>query len=87
MAKRSILAPMVTYVHISVKIPVPMLTALGWLVKSGVFSSRSEAIREALRMLLKEYFKAEVTEMQLRFPYAKKTDIHAYTVAVKIEEG
>lgn len=71
---------------VTVKMPVEMLVAMDWLVEQGVFSSRSELIREAVRRLLVEYIKAEVTEMDLRFPYAKNAGIRAYTVEVEVGE-
>ncbi|MEM4619773.1 MAG: ribbon-helix-helix domain-containing protein [Desulfurococcaceae archaeon] len=39
---------------ITVKIPETYLTGLDQLVKEGIFSSRSEAIRVAIRELLKK---------------------------------
>jgi len=32
-----------------------MIMKLNWLIEKGYFTSRSEAIREAIRNLLKEY--------------------------------
>jgi Predicted transcriptional regulators containing the CopG/Arc/MetJ DNA-binding domain and a metal-binding domain len=40
---------------ITVKIPMKILQEVDELVKEGVFVSRSEAVREALKLLLSRY--------------------------------
>jgi len=40
---------------ISLHIPLPLLRMLDALVKRGLFRSRSEAVRFAILLLLKEY--------------------------------
>ncbi len=43
-------------VVISVKVPREMIEEVDKLIRAGLFSSRSEAIRRAIAMLIKEYF-------------------------------
>jgi len=45
---------------ISVHLPQGDLEALDQLVKAGVFPSRAEALREAIRLLLEKYVKIPV---------------------------
>ena len=40
---------------VSVKIPDSYIKFIDELIAQGIFKSRSEAIREALRLLMKEY--------------------------------
>jgi Arc/MetJ-type ribon-helix-helix transcriptional regulator len=40
---------------ISVKIPVALVDGIDRLIQAGLFQSRSDALREAIRMLLVKY--------------------------------
>ena len=40
---------------VSVKLPLELIVKADWLVDKGYFSSRSEVIREGLRLLMKLY--------------------------------
>ncbi|HIQ03746.1 MAG TPA: ribbon-helix-helix protein, CopG family [Desulfurococcales archaeon] len=42
-------------VILSVKVPKEIVEEIDKLIKSGIFSSRSEAIRRAMALLIKEY--------------------------------
>jgi Arc/MetJ-type ribon-helix-helix transcriptional regulator len=57
----------VKLVYVSVKIPESYVRLLDLLVKTGVYTSRSEALRAAIRELVrKHYSDAEILKMQLQ---------------------
>ena len=48
---------------ISVRIPDELLKEVDYLVEKGVFQSRAEAIRYALRIMLQQYKKVYIKEV------------------------
>ena len=58
---------MVKLVSVSVKIPESYARLLDLLVKTGVYTSRSEALRAAVRELVRKHYNdVEILKMQLQ---------------------
>jgi len=48
--------------QVNVRLDIELLEKVDYLVKMGVFKTRTEAFREAISMLIKKYFKEVLKE-------------------------
>jgi len=59
---------------VTFKAPIELVHKLDELIEKGVFSSRSEALRRALALLIAEYSEVEHAPVTRRNKYTKKVE-------------